>query len=170
MYRLGLGLSLVSLLALGCGDDDTDGADAGPADAAAAQPTVFEVTLSADDEVPLCTFAGEDAAGEGTVTISADLTEVAIELSWEGLSGDATAAHIHSGADGATGGVIFLIGMPPANPATATFTVDDYPAKVPDGAPADFAAFVTAMLAGNSYFNVHTGNCMMGEIRGQIDS
>jgi hypothetical protein len=167
MYKLGLGLSLVSLLAFGCGDDDA-GADAGPADAAAAQPTVFEVALSADDEIPLCTFAGEDAAGEGTVTVSADLTEVAIELSWSGLSADATAAHIHSGGEGETGGVIFLIGMPPANPATATFTADDYPAKVPDGAPADFASFVTAMLAGDSYFNVHTGNCMMGEIRGQI--
>lgn len=166
MYKIGLGLSLVSLLAFGCGDDDA-GADAGPADAGATE-TSFAVNLTSADEVPLCTFAGTDAAGEGSVTISADLTEVEVELSWSGLSGDATAAHIHSGADGATGGVIFLIGMPPANPATVTFTADDYPAEVPDGAPADFAAFVTAMLAGNSYFNVHTGDCMMGEIRGQI--
>jgi len=167
MKKLGLGLSLVSLLAFGCGDDDAGGADAGAADAAP-QATVIEATLTTADEIPLCSFAAAGATGEGTVTISADLTSVAVELEWSGLSGDAMAAHIHSGADGDTGGVIFPLGMPPANPVTATFTVDDYPAKVPDGAPADFAAFVTAMLAGNSYFNVHTGDCTMGEIRGQI--
>ncbi len=76
MNKLGLGLSLVAMLALGCGDDDTEGgADAGAADAGATE-TSFAVILSADDEEPFCTFAGADAAGEGTVTVSADLTEV----------------------------------------------------------------------------------------------
>ena len=171
MMKLGLGLSLAALLAIGCGDDDAEdggGADAGAADAAAT-PTTFEVTLTADDEVPFCTSAGPDATGEGTVTISADNSEVAVELEWSGLSGDATAAHIHFGADGAMGGVIFPLGMPPTNPVTATFTADDYPDKIPTGAPADFAGFVTVMLAGTSYLNVHTTLCAPGEIRGQID-
>ncbi len=173
MMKLGLGLSLAALLAAGCGDDDAGGADAGSADAGvadAAGGTTFAVTLSADDEIPFCTSAGSDAAGEGTVTVSADETEVQVELEWSGLSGDATAAHIHFGADGATGDVIFLLGMPPTSPVSATFTADDYPDKIPDGAPADFAAFVTAMLAGTSYLNVHSNLCMPGEIRGQIDS
>jgi CHRD domain len=168
MKKLSLALSMVALVATGCGDDDDAGSvDGGAADSAAA--TTYTVPLTSAEEIPLCGAAGAAAAGEATVTISADNTTVSVEASWDGLSGDATAAHIHYGALGIGGGVIFLLGMPPGNPVTGTFTAADYPNPIPDGAPADFAAFVTAMKAGTSYVNVHTDACMPGEIRGQID-
>ena len=174
MIKLGLGLSMAALMALGCGDDDTtdDGAgvDAGDGAADAGAETTFDVALTADDEVPLCAAAGDDATGEATVTINEDSSEVSVEASWSGLSGDATAAHVHFGATGDAGGVIFPLGMPPTIPVSETFTASDYPAEPPVGAPADFAAFVTAMEAGMSYVNVHTVLCESGEIRGQISN
>ena len=173
MQKPGLGLIIAALAAIGCGDDDTgDGDDGGNVDAGqadAAAGTTFEVTLTAEEEVPFCGVAGADATGEATVNISEDGSEVSIELSWSGLSGDATAAHIHFGADGEMGGVIFGLGTPPPNPVSETFTEADYPAMPPDGAPADYASFVAAMEDGMSYVNVHTDGCMPGEIRAQID-
>lgn len=164
MNKLGLGLSLTLLAIVGCGgdDDDADDVDAGT-------ETTFEVALTTEDEVPACAGAGDDATGEATVTISEDSSQVSVELTWSGLSGAATAAHIHFGGDGIAGGVIFPFAMPPTSPISATFTASDYPAAPPEGAPADFAAFIIAMEAGTSYLNVHTDACMPGEIRGQID-
>lgn len=166
MRKLGLGLSM-ALMMLGCGGDD-DAVDAGPADAAAG--TSFDVTLSTTAEVPFCDAAAAAAAGTATVAINADDTQVTVQLTWSGLSGDATAAHVHFGAAGAAGGVIFPLGMPPTSPVNATFTAADYPTDPPDGAPADFAGFVAAMKAGMSYINVHSAACMPGEIRGQISN
>lgn len=160
MKKLGLGLTMVALFAVGCGGDDDDDDAAGG--------TTFEVDLTTEDEVPVCEGAGADATGDATVTISEDESEVSVELSWSDLSGPATAAHVHFGAVGAPGGVVFPLGMPPANPVTASFTASDYPSPPPDGAPADFAGFVTVMLAGTSYINVHSDACPPGEIRGQI--
>lgn len=159
MIKLTLRLSVVALVAIGCGGDD-DGSE----------ETTFEVDVTKADEVPVCAAAGASAAGEATVTINAESSEVEVELTWNGLSAAATAAHIHTGADGVAGGVIFSLGTNPTSPVTETFTATDYPAPVPAGAPADFAAFVTAMKAGNSYINIHTAACGAGEIRGQISN
>jgi hypothetical protein len=168
MIKLGLGLSMVAVFAFGCGGDDE--ADAGPTGSDAAAATTFDVALTPAAEVPPCTGGAGAATGDATVTISADNTSVAVQLTWAGLSGDASAAHIHFGAAGVAGGVIFPLGMPPVSPVNATFTSADYPNPPPDGAPADFAAFVTAMKAGMSYINVHSAACMPGEIRGQISN
>jgi len=146
------------VLATACGgDDDGDGGKS------------FTVPLTTADEVPVCASAGASATGSATVAISADGSTITVNVTFSGLSGAATAAHIHYGAVGAAGGVVFPLGANPVSPVTATFRAADYPATPPTGAPAAFAAFVTDMEAGKTYVNVHSAACMPGEIRGQID-
>jgi hypothetical protein len=65
-----------------------------------------------------------------------------------------TLMHVHRGAAGAIGPVVFDLGDP-ASPVLATWT---------GMSPAD----VADLLAGNLYVNIHTGGRPDGEIRGQI--
>jgi hypothetical protein len=131
--------------------------------------TTFTVALTTAAEVPVCENAGDDAAGAGTVTINAQNTSITISnLTWTGLSGAATLGHIHSGAAGVAGPPVINFGANPTSPFNDVFTADDYPDPVPAGAPANFAAFISAMKAGNTYINIHTEDCGPGEIRGQL--
>jgi hypothetical protein len=66
----------------------------------------------------------------------------------------ATVMHIHQGAPGVNGPIVFDLGDP-ASPVTATWT-SMTPANIAD------------VLAGNLYLNVHTAGRPAGEIRGQI--
>ena len=166
MTRLTAVLAIV-VLATACGDDGGSKADAGAPDAAGG--TTFNVPLTAAEEVPVCAGAAAGATGTATVMINAANTMVTVNLTFSGLSGDANNAHIHYGETGVMGGVIFPLGMDPVSPVSKTFTAADYPATPPDGAPADFAGFITDMKAGKSYINVHTPDCAPGEIRGQIN-
>jgi hypothetical protein len=183
-------ISVVSVVAVGalaftaCGDDDDNGgtvdarpstadaaagggADARPSDAGAG--TTFNVTLAPAQEVPTCANAGATATGSAVVTVSADNSMIVVSnLTYMNLSGPATLGHIHSGASGAMGPAVLNFGTGAAltSPINKTFTSADYTAAT--GAPADFAAFVTALKAGQAYLNIHTGMCGSGEIRGQI--
>ena len=67
---------------------------------------------------------------------------------------NATVMHIHRGAPGVNGPVIFDLGAP-TNPVSATWT---------GMTPADIAD----MLAGNLYVNIHSSGRPTGDIRGQI--
>lgn len=67
---------------------------------------------------------------------------------------DATLMHIHRGAPGENGDVVFDLGDP-ASPVTATWT-EMTPAEISD------------LLAGNFYINVHSAGRPGGEIRGQV--
>ncbi len=66
----------------------------------------------------------------------------------------ATVMHIHQGAAGTNGAVVFDMGDP-ASPVTATWT-------------GMTATNISDLLAGNLYINVHTAGRPAGEIRGQI--
>jgi hypothetical protein len=133
------------------------------------EPTSLSATLTAAVEVPVCEAAGASATGSATVTISAnDGTITVNSLTFSGLSGAATLAHIHFGAIGDMGPIVIDFGANPTSPFTDSFTAADYPSPVPTGAPANFAAFVNAMQAGTTYINVHTAACPSGEIRGQL--
>ena len=66
----------------------------------------------------------------------------------------ATVMHIHQGAVGVNGPVVFDMGDP-ASPVSATWT-GMTPANIAD------------LLAGNLYMNIHTAGRPAGEIRGQI--
>jgi len=79
---------------------------------------------------------------------------LAWRLSFSGLSGPATAAHIHVGAHGVAGPV----SIPLCGPCTVTVK----------GTTPVSAAQATALLRGGDYVNVHTDKNPSGEIRGQI--
>jgi hypothetical protein len=169
MRKLGLVLPVAALFAFGCGgddDDDAGGIDAGGGiDAAAGTTLTAALTAAAEGPTP-CAAAGAAATGSATITINAAMTDVAVNLTFSGLSGPATLAHIHTGAAGANGMPAFAFAMNPTSPVVKTFVAADY--AMPPGGPANFAAFLTAMAAGQAYVNVHTTACPSGEIRGQI--
>ncbi len=114
-----------------------------------------------------------------TGTFRARLAEGAIEyeLTYQGLSSDAFAAHIHFGHTTDNGGILaFLCGGndKPACPlrggaVRGTITAADILAIPEQGVEArDAAGLLRIIRAGLAYVNVHTQNFPDGEIRGQI--
>jgi hypothetical protein len=104
------------------------------------------------------------ATGKGIAVVSTDNSSITYIVSYSGLSGTANAAHIHTGAVGANGGVILPLAAGPS-PMTGTLTAADFSAS---GAVTTFAQAVAAIAAGTTYFNIHTTANPGGEIRGQI--
>jgi hypothetical protein len=142
--------------AIGCGSSTTTG-----------QAKTFNVTLAVANETPPCTQAGANATGTATVTVSADNTTVTVNATYSGLSGPATAAHIHYGTPAASGPVVLPFAQPLTSPVSETLTAANYVAA--SGAPADFPTFVTALRAGGAaYINFHTAACPPGEIRAEL--
>ena len=90
------------------------------------------------------------------------------------LTAPVTVAHIHRAAAGVNGPVIIgLDGMPLSNgrPSWNLIApgVTSFNSGGPLTAPFNFpAAEVANLIAGNTYFNVHSSNFPGGEIRGQI--
>ena len=157
MRRALLAVVLVpAAMVVGCGSD-----------VPAAQSKVFNLTLSPANETPPCTSAGASATGTSTVTIPNDNSSVTVAASYSGLSGPPTAGHIHSGTSAAPGPVVLPFSAPLDSPFTKTLTATNYVAA--NGAPPDFASFVTALKAGGAgYVNLHTSACPGGEIRAEV--
>jgi Cu/Zn superoxide dismutase len=122
------------------------------ASANAAEHTLKAV-LDSKQEVPANTSAGK---GTGEITINDATKEITWKVTFEGLSGDVTAAHIHGPATaGANAGVMVNFGMAPfKSPIEGKGTVTD--------------AQIADILAGRAYVNLHTVANKGGEIRGQI--
>jgi hypothetical protein len=112
-------------------------------------------TLNALQEVPK---PRASATARGTFAGGLVRSSTGGKLSWrltfQGLSGRATAAHIHFGKRGKAGTVATALCGPCRSGARGTATVN--------------ARTVTALLAGGAYVNVHTARNVAGEIRGQI--
>ena len=142
--------------------------------------TLLRARLDASNEVPTVISA---ATGRfrGALDVSAGTIEY--ELSYEGLEGTVTQAHIHVGQRFAAGGIsIWLCANPPimappgtqtcpASPATITGTITAADVVGPAGQgvpPGSFADAVEAILSGNAYANVHSTSAPGGEVRGQI--
>jgi len=75
-------------------------------------------------------------------------------LSFQGLSGDASAAHIHLGKAGSPGPVVLPLCGPCTSPLTGRKAID--------------ANLAAAIESGGTYVNVHTAANQAGEIRGQL--
>jgi hypothetical protein len=130
--------------------------------------TTIGVLLTPALEVPVCASAGTSATGAATIFISADNTMLSvINLTWSGLTGPATLAHINAGPVGAAGPIIFNL-APLTLPINETFTAIEYPTPAPPGAPATFALFVQLVKAGGAYLSIDTTLCPTGAIRGQF--
>lgn len=111
----------------------------------------YKGTLSGGAEVPPVTTKG---AGSGTVSFDPATKKVTYNVTYTGLSGPATAAHIHCGAAaGANAGVAVKFDNP-ASPITGSATLTD--------------PQVADLTSGKCYFNVHTEANKGGEIRGQL--
>jgi hypothetical protein len=119
----------------------------------------------------------------GTGTFEASLNSagdvISFTLTYSDLEGGAvSAAHIHFGQRGVSGGVIaFLCGggtkptaCPTSGTVTGTITMADIIGPNGQGIEAgSFAEAVRALRAGMVYANVHTARWPSGEIRGQIN-
>ena len=126
----------------------------------AAGDAYFADLTGAQENPPVATAA----TGNGIVVISADGNTITYLVTYGGLSGTVNAAHIHTGAVGANGGVILPLAAG-ASPMTGTLTSANFSAS---GSVTTFAQAVAAIRAGTTYFNLHTTANPGGEVRGQI--
>jgi Cu/Zn superoxide dismutase len=124
----------------------------------AADRIVLRVALDAQQEAPAPAGDVSNARGEftGALTRSASGASLTWVLTFQGLTGAAVAAHIHTGAPGAPGPVVVPLCGPCQSPATGTATID--------------AALLAAIESGQAYVNVHTPTNRAGEIRAQLAS
>jgi CHRD domain-containing protein len=121
-----------------------------------AAPLGFTATLGAAQEVPKP--KGVAVGAQGSFTAGLVRSGAGGRLSWrltfKGLSGTATASHIHLGRRGRSGAVSVALCGPCRTGARGSANVS--------------AKTVAALLAGGAYVNVHTARNKSGEIRGQI--
>ena len=122
-----------------------------------AATTTFKATLNATSEVPA---NQSPATGTATVTLDSATNKITWSGTFSGLTGPATAAHIHGPAPaGKNAGVILWISTK-GSPFNSPFQGSaDQPLT------ADQAA---DLMAGNYYVNIHTAANPGGEIRGQL--
>jgi len=100
---------------------------------------------------------GVTSSGKGTATVSLDTTTKTLSwtVDYSGLSGPATAAHIHGPADpGANAGIVVPFSGNLASPIKGSATLTD--------------AQIAQLEAGKWYVNIHTEANKPGEIRGQL--
>ena len=144
-------------------------------------PITFATTLSGANEVPPISTT---ATGIATVVLDTAAHTISIAATFNGLSSNDTAAHIHCCQPlGTNAGVATT--LPAFQGFPLGVTSGTYPATVFDLTQALIynPAFVTAnggtlagaeaaleagMLAGMTYFNIHTMINPGGEIRGQL--
>jgi len=117
---------------------------------ALASTTVWNAKLSASQETPPTGVAAAKGTFHGTVKG----TTLKWRLTFSGLTGPATAAHIHMGVKGKAGPVVVPLCAPCTSPVTGK-------AKLT-------SALMKAFKAHQLYVNVHTMKNPNGEIRGQI--
>jgi len=138
----------------------------------------FRASLDGYHETPASISTNGTGSFKATLNPTGD--ELTYELQFSGLEGVATtAAHVHLGQSGTTGGVMFFLcggGSKPAcpnSPGTVTGTVNasDIIGPSTQGVAAgEFLEAIRAMRAGAAYANVHTTVYPSGEIRGQINA
>ena len=133
-----------------------------PATAGAATgDLVFYSGLSGDAEVP---SVDTDGTGSVYVIVNAARTKLTYVATFRGLSGPVVAAHIHFGASDVAGPVIIPL-RAGRSPMIGTLYASNL---TPAGGIDTFAEAITAMLAGDTYVNLHTAANPPGEVRGQL--
>jgi len=113
-----------------------------------APTSIFAFHLGSEQEVPP---TSEPARGGCFAQFDSASSTLSLVCTHDVV--DATVMHIHRGAPGVNGPVLFDLGSP-VSPVEATWHMS----------PPD----VTDLFAGNLYVNVHTGGRPTGAIRGQI--
>ncbi|WP_423066691.1 CHRD domain-containing protein [Devosia sp. CN2-171] len=119
---------------------------------ALAEMVKFSADLTGAAEVP-----ATDSAGTGKVeaTLDTDTKVFTWTITYEGLSGEATAAHFHGpAAEGANAGPVVPIEGALTSPIAGNATLTDDQ--------------VTQLQGSQWYFNIHTAKFPDGELRGQV--
>jgi hypothetical protein len=112
----------------------------------------YHATLSGSQEVP-----ANPSGGTGTADVDVDTSTNTLtwKVSYSGLSGPATAGHIHGpAAAGSNAGVMVPFSSVASSPSQGQ-------AKIT-------AAQAAEIAAGRTYVNIHTAKAPGGEIRGQL--
>jgi hypothetical protein len=145
----------------------------------------------ADDDIKATLRGFEEPPAVSTVAtggfrgeISQDSTSISFTLSYSGLEGDVTQAHIHLGQRSVNGGIsIWLCGTttnpgpqgtptcpgPTSGEVLRTVSAADVIGPAGQGiAAGEFQEILKAMREGVTYANVHSTKHPGGEIRGQI--
>ena len=92
--------------------------------------------------------------GSGTFTLDLGTSVLSYDISFSGLEGTETVAHVHGPApQGSPAGIQF--GLPAGSPKVGS-------------SPALNAGQIADLQAGLYYVNIHSDLCVNGEIRGQI--
>jgi hypothetical protein len=134
----------------------------------------FRAKLQGFSEVPAVSTTGR---GAFTARVGKHGDSIDFTLTYTGLEGLSTAAHIHLGQDTANGGVaVFLCGGggKPACPpfegtVEGTIAAGDVIGPAGQGlATMEFDEFLRALRAGKTYVNVHSDKHPTGEIRGKL--
>jgi hypothetical protein len=138
----------------------------------------FFANLQPEQEVPAVS-----SVARGRFSADVDDDQVEYELSFDGLQGTITQAHIHFGQHNVNGNIMVWLCGTTANPGpagtqvcpqsgTITGTITAANVVATGGAQqilaGEFAEFVAAMKKELAYANVHTNLSGTGEIRGQI--
>jgi hypothetical protein len=125
---------------------------------AALADVTFSVTLTGSQEVPATGAAG---TGSGTLTLNETTNLINGTITYSGLTGNPTGAHMHGPAlCGANAGVMeALSAIPGGTAGSGTISVN---------VPLPTAADVQNAKDGKLYVNIHTAANTNGEIRGQL--
>ena len=143
---------------------------------------VIRVQLSGYQETPLA--LSSSGAGQFRARINKNTQTISYRLSYDGLEGAVTQAHIHFGSESQSGGIsVFLctnLGNGPAGtqacpapPATVTGTIRAADVLGPSTqgiAAGEFAELLAAIRAESTYVNVHSTLYTGGEIRSQLEN
>jgi hypothetical protein len=123
----------------------------GATSAAHADMLKFHANLVAGEETPATVSKGK---GSADVTVDTAAKKIMWTVKVDGLTGAATAAHIHG---------------PAAKGAKAPPEID-MSKTIMDGSAAITDAQIADIKAGKTYVNVHTAKFPDGEIRGQLEA
>ena len=123
---------------------------------ASAATVVFQIPLDPGQESPAPAGA-DNSTGQATVSLDLDASTVTVAGSYENMSSNVVAAHIHGLAGvGENAGVIVPLDTSGGTSGTVS------------GSGALSADDLQGVLDGRTYVNIHTQNNGPGEIRGQI--
>lgn len=144
------------------GSDGGTPADSGPPVVDGGAMSWPQIRLDGAAEVPPVTTT---ASGAAQVSLDAAETQITVRIAYRNLQG-ITAAHIHEGAVGNNGGILFpLVSGTFASPFVKTLTRADFK---PSGPVQSFGDAIRALKSGTTYLNIHTLAHPAGELRGQI--
>ncbi len=149
-----------------------------------------EVHFSAGPPATLRGAVSTQASGSFYATLNKSQDSIDYVLSYKGLEGTVTQAHIHFGQRRTVGGIVVWLCQTTANPAPTsppevaatpicpsegtvkgTIVAAQVLAQTAQGiAAGEFEELVRALRAGAAYANVHSSLHGPGEIRGQIKS